>query len=1256
MRITGTDLVTWAGTVEASHKLPELVRRLILATSSAGISMRAGEGTRLGGFDGAVVQPESHSFIPEGASIWEMGVTADRRVKAEGDYASRTANPLTVVPINTTFVFVTPRRWEDKDIWAEEKRAEGIWQDVRVIDADDLEAWLSIAPPVEGWLAPLLGRPSNGIRSAERFWKDWSGVTNPPLVPQIVLAGWNNDPTLALRKILQGPPTAVGVAGESREVAAAFIAAALVAWGEESESLRARTLFVDDDRVWTSAVDHGRASILIPRFEQREQVSAAVRQGHHILIPLGRKDGALRAQIHLDRQQRRELRAALTDLQLPGERAEALATIGRRSLLSLRRRLAYVPAVHRPAWAQAGATVALIAPTLAGAWNGDEPGDQDVLARLAGRAYADVERDVVRLATEDDPPLRRVGRTWMLTSKEDAWALLVPTLTEDDIERFRTTTLAVLGTLDPALALSQEQRPLASFLGKTMPYSGFLREELADSLTLMAARSDETNWHLARTPQGVVNDIVRQLLAPQDSAAWASMAWVLPNLAEAAPEVFLEAVERQLHEGGDASVLHDLFQDKQNQIFGPSSPHTALLWALELLAWSPVYLTRSALALARLARIDPGGRLTNRPQASLREIFVAWSRNTGADAENKLRALDALRHQTPEVAWPLMLSLLPVGSDHSTPTHRPNWRDWGQDDDREVPLEERQTLWQGVVERLLDDVQNDGQRALNLLEVHGYLDEQQQDRLNAQLLHAVELLDHAAAMRVWEGLRHFVAKQQEYPDAGWAMEGTRLQRLQALADQLRPADPVLRHRWLFGHAPMLGVLWEPEEYGAREEALDQTRIGALTEILTGQGLPGIERLLDMLDKSDVAFAVGHVLARIPDAPLDDPDVLVALIQRGETGLLLVLGVVRTWLSTRGREHTETFLKSSGLFAGPDQQSAQLLLVLPTDERTWALVAQQKAEVEQLYWQQVQPYAVDRQAAGHVRTAFNQFLVHARPGAAFDLAEATPLSLTGEEWISLLLRMVAEGNEAIQNRSYQILKVLERLSDQSDVDEVALSQLTWLYLPLYHFRSAPRALTRVLLSNPAEYADMVARAYPKEEADEESDTRDGQRQAERERAFGLLQSLRGIPGSTEDGQIDASALRQWVLGARERLQALDLTRIGDSSIGQLLATASQAPDGQWPPAPVCDVIEEVASETLEENLRVGRLNLRGVTSRNLDSGGQQEHELVALYTQRAQTLEGRWPRTSSVLRALAQHYLAEAGSHDERAELTQDRWR
>src|SRR5437588_1430507 len=142
------DLAQWANRLDAQGLLPKLVRRLILATAGdiTRIGARSEEGVRYPGFDGIVEIGKGNAFVPTGLSVWEMGVNQDPKGKAESDYTKRTEDPAGVEPSQTTFVFVTPRRWPGKEDWVEDKRASGMWRDVQVLDADDLETWLELAP------------------------------------------------------------------------------------------------------------------------------------------------------------------------------------------------------------------------------------------------------------------------------------------------------------------------------------------------------------------------------------------------------------------------------------------------------------------------------------------------------------------------------------------------------------------------------------------------------------------------------------------------------------------------------------------------------------------------------------------------------------------------------------------------------------------------------------------------------------------------------------------------------------------------------------------------------------------------------------------------------------------------------------------------------------------------------------------------------------------------------------------------------
>ncbi len=148
--------------------------------------------------------------------------------------------------------------------------------------------------------------------------------------------------------------------------------------------------------------------------------------------------------------------------------------------------------------------------------------------------YEEVARGVARWANASDPPVRRIGTTWLLASKEDAWSLLAQFLIDQDLQRFEDIAVTVLGASNPALELPVDRRWMAPVLGHARPHSGLLRKEIADTLALMAARRTQTLLSGGRTGQDRADHVVRQLLAranaDETGALWASLSDILPLL------------------------------------------------------------------------------------------------------------------------------------------------------------------------------------------------------------------------------------------------------------------------------------------------------------------------------------------------------------------------------------------------------------------------------------------------------------------------------------------------------------------------------------------------------------------------------------------------------------------------------------------------------------------------------------------------------------------------------------------------------
>jgi hypothetical protein len=1230
----------------------QLVRRLIFATGWQGlrrVSFRSGEGVQLSGWDGVVEADEGTPFVPADVSGWELGTNRNVGRKAQEDYRKRTEDLKGLDLDRTTFVFVTLRRWANKREWEQDRRREGIWRDVRVYDADDLETWLEQAPAVHVWLSIRLGKRPADVLDLETYWEDLRHTTHPPLSPDLVLGG-RKEVITQIHKWLYAEPTPLPLQAESREEAIAIFAAALHSLPEEERtSLLSRTVVVRSEQALRVLAAQLCPLIFVVDFEvDALAVAGATRQKHHALVPVGREVSPTDRTTIVPRLSVHAAAKVLADLGLPDNDARRLAMLARRSFQAFRRKIASCPELHQPVWAQPAEAEkpALVAAMLAGAWKETVEGDREAVARLASSDYEKVRDVLTRWAHTSDPPVRCIGGMWYVVSREDAWSLLARYLQPDDLKRLEEVVLFVLGSPDPRFDLPERERYMAGVMGKVPRYSAGLCRGLAETLAVMATSQEVKSVADGRSPSRMAALIVRKLFerANADWRVWASLSeWgVLPVLAEAVPDEFLQAVEDGLR--GDDPLLLRLFAKDDGGPF-TSSPHTGLLWALETVAWSPEHLGYASRLLAKLARLDPGGRLANRPQNSLRSIFLPWLPQTAASAEQRLRVLDGLRAEEPQIAWKLMVQLLTGMQGVGLSTAAPRWREWRSEAERRVSQAEYYQMTCELLARLVQDAAQDGHRWKDLVEA---LPDLPPD-LRRSVVEGLEGLD-ARALReddrsvIWHALRVLLSRHRSYPHARWALPSDVLDRLDALMRRFEPASPLTRFGWLFGRCPNLPE-GEKTDWRAQQEEVARSRVEAVRNVYA-QG--GFAKVLSLAEGVECPDTVGFAFAQTEEGKCSEDQVLSTYLAADVSAhARFAWGFASGRISVEGREWAEARVSLVGTKWRPEQQ-AEFLTCLPADARTWGLVSSLGPDTERSYWQRINPLVISEADA---EQAVRCFLEYGRPAAAVSVlahCEKVSASLVADT----LEALVESPPEPEEMDSLVIVELIHRLQGSPDVERSRLARLEWAFLPLFGPHGfQPRVLHEELARSPELFVEAIRFVFLAE--GEEPVELSEQDVARARWARELLESWRTIPGDRGDGSVDGEALRAWVERARALLQASGHGRVGDYMIGQLLSGSPPGPDGAWPHPAVRDLIEQISSADLEQGIEHGRYNSRGVVTKSLYEGGHQERQIAEDYERDAQTVADRWPRTAAMLRRMAALYREEAAREDREAELRQD---
>lgn len=1260
--INAGDITNWANTNQrqCQDTLPELVRRLILAHTANAVEefdFPSGDSVATGGWDGRLKTPVVSPFFPSGPSGWEIGTEKSAQTKAEADYTKRTADPLGMTPNETTFVFVTPRSFPKRTNWQSTKQATSAWKDVKVIAADGLEQWLDITPAVALWFARKIGKvASNGIRDLEAVWEEWSIGTKPVMTPALVIGGRTRD-VETVQKWVTDAPRILEVQGDHPDEAFAFLYASIATLPEtERAQALARCVVVqniNELRELTQAFQNYPLIIAGPG-ECINAAPAAVVKGHHVFISMDATVIGLRDVLRLARPQRGVVEKILHEGGLTEADAQRMARDSGRSIPVLRRHLFQSNAVSAPSWANAESARLLIPVLFANAWDEHKDGDRQAVEALSGMSHDDFVKALTPFLSIDDSPIRKVGSVWMIKSPLDAWFLLAPHLTEDSLKLFKQSLLGVLTKTDPKYELEAEKRWAAAIYGKSNQYSEWLRTGLVESLVLLAVFGNRSP-HIPST-QVFADHIVKEVFTKADKwEAWASIKDATALLSEAAPDAFMEAVEQGIAK--NPTVFQDLMKDGGG-VFGDCH-HSGLLWALEGIAWSPEYFSRAVNVLVDLATIDPGGKWSNRAINSVGDVFLPGLPQTHAKPKERLEVFQKLIAKNPQMVWKFAENYYGGGS--ISEAHRFRWRDTGGNRrglEHETNEEYREYL-KGILP-MLRDLACIRENLVASMDEFTRLPEETRE----QLLTTIEATDPATFSKEERDLLLQKTREALNWINSYGEEDRRVHvpALNRILEKFAPPDVLERVGWLLANPWPRLPQGESKHYDAKDTLVKTAQKEAAREVLDKTPL---DKILEFAKTIQYQGVLGHSLAMAVRDEKEDGVVLDAILSRTTDMPVFVRGYALGKVEIDGPGWIDKQIeriKAQGNYS--PEACALLYLGLPEGADTWSAVNAHGKDVETAYW---------KQASGYSRTSKNddapiaveKLLDVNRPDTALQIAGDPQVSIPStllQRLLQELLKMEEKKLRAGVMEEYHLGHVFNQLYEKNELSIEEMAKLEWPFAALFdelkRYTSHPMALHRALQTDHQFFAQLITFIYKRDDHAQDP-TRDDitEEMAERRArvAHEVLDSWYLIPGVKDDGTLDEKELNDWVEAARK--QCIETKHVigCDLQIGFMLAHAPSDPDGTWPHVAVRNLIERLNNETIDRHIQNEIYNSRGVVSRGINDGGQQERGLAEKYKKMSDAVKTKWPRTGRLLREISESYEHQAKREDIDSDLQDLRW-
>ena len=1249
--ITADDLNSWPDNDarDAQENFPRLIRHLLLNTPGvSAVSVRAGNGVSVPGYDGIAQSDGAVSVLPAGSLVLEFGTDKQIGSKASEDYRKRTKKDDAASHI---FVFMTPRRWSGKDGWLKERRSEGIFADVCALDADDLEAWLNISPVSHYWISEHLGKQPDDAQTLEHWWNAFHRATQPELPLSMFMAG-RESARDKLRELLAEAPRTIPIQADWRDDCLAFIYASLAAGAEdELSALDQSVIIVNSSAAWNRIARQPGRSILIPAFDDADK-QLALDNGHHVLQIVDREQVALRnPDLQLSRVSRPDVQVLLSDCGVNFQKAGYLAGLARRNMPSFVRALTRDPAIRRPVWTTDANAPMLAALTLVSAWDADNERDRQAIAALVRSDYDTVTSLCQKRSGGNDPVMSQSGSVWRFASLEEAYRCLSSKITDGVIERWKQMVLDVLCEVNPLYGLNPIEKFAQQLNQPTsqIQYSEELKSGIARSLSMLGSieGDDAQSRKLTSSTAEVVHRLLSQAVEDDTGRVWNLIAPRLPSLAEAAPQQFVDVVMDNL-EQDSSSLLRAYYADSGDILFSDPWFHPHLLWALEVLAWSEEYFDDAVECLALLAanRADDKQR-GNRPDESLAAVLCGWANFTTVPSGERLAALDSVKRISSPVGWDVLFALWPDYSATITPPATPRFRaDWYPLTDAPVlqcdwveyrhGLVERALSWSGMtasnLERLVNHI-NRGILSEDRTKIIDYLGE---------LASSTEFSDDDRYF-VWRTVRELAAKHSHHR-AEWSLPEEEVDRLLELSDRWKPISPVLRHLYLFNHDPGLLDCALHRDIDDYDQKVETRRQDALGEILAGpQKLDDLEVLASRAVASSI---LGWMLADRQE--LDFWDIAHWADSPHRKLTTVIDGYLSRSLDQRGASWLQAVLDDSRLTAA---QRAAVLRCVPAEWDYWEVVARNQDD-DSAYWQTAEMRVLP---PGHMQYAIERLVACGRAWDAIDSVslsirsakqEGVKTDLTADVLIDLLHVACTQESAKISSLSYEAGKVLDYVVELK-ADQVDILWLELLLYPLVGDYREPIVLHRTLAAEPHLFVRLM------EVAHRDKTMLEMDRSASFRRAMSALNGWRGCPGMTTDGELDAVVMQRWVDAARQGLAAAELSDIGDYEIGRLLANSPEDENGTWPLPAVCTLIDEVGSKNLDEGFIAG--TCRGLMSsvRGIYDGGQQEHESAQRYRALSRQIRSTSRHTARLLKKAADRYEDRATEEDEQALVRQD---
>lgn len=1244
--ITSTDLQEWGKTRESQEKIPLLIRRLIINNIGFDnidfIDIPGGDSIWKPGLDGKIISRIKNILGDANKTfVIECGQTDDIEDKFKEDLKKRTFQLQNKT--NSIFCFITTHKWRNKEETINKVKNSvqnsNLWAEIKTFDADDIESWLDHDHATMAWLADILGKPTNGIKSFDTYWNDWKKTTIVPIDEDIILARKNSYTKDINQWLLQqsGP---LKIKADTRKEAVLFFLSSILKSNLNTnniEAIKSQVAIVDNEYTWNKIVEYEESKklILVSMFGIPENLGRLIDKKYKIVILYGDGDGKAKEDniIYIDPINTHILFHILQEkIESIDKVNNLIQKLGENStIIHLQRILERKDApLPKPKWANKDNWQILLLAALIGSWDSTNEKDIEAVSSIFNMEYNDIVLKLSTYVKIEEAPIKKTGNIWIISNPDIIVDYFSSYLTEEIFSRYIKETFSILSLINPKYNIPKENRSI-SFFNFENKIEQYYSKELIIGISqgYSIISSFQNNFTSNLKVQNEIEKSINKILYEKDWKTWATLSKVLYLLAEAAPSSFLNSLKDIVEKR--KRVIEDIYTQSisldNNFYSGSEYLFIGILSALEILSWFDEYIFEATHLLIELESIQKTDtKLVNSPLNSLKEIYCPWYPNTAVSLDHRKLILDKLVKNNPNkhIIFNLLLELL--YSQYQTTSHTSHPLYLNIPEYKICSEEELSDFYNFIFTKILTFLNDDIFYWSKIIDRINSLNEIDFDKFISKIDN-MNLQDKKQDFRnsIFQYLNQYVKKTEYFIKIDEEKKeeySYKINKIKNIIEKLGITDTIEQNIQLFSD----GIVWDYLE-GDREKEL----LVAIKNIIDEHGIKGIIEFAKKIDNSQI---LGTKLAQILELR-DIKHILNTRDNKNDKIRNLVANLFVKTISIQGSYIIDQIFNKKW----NSEYKKFLLTSIYNGKEYWDWI--DKNNFSELYWKHVKNIFADTDE--EYEFAINKLNNHKNFPTMlellyFQIHKNKEHIIKTNDIVNLLEGLSSNDNLTSTLNIYDLVEIFKVLQKREDVNEQKVFQLEIKYFDLFNSNNTIKPITiyKQLKSNPKFFIEILSILFSSKILD--SEQRDNQKL--QDIAHKLYIKLRNsFPFDSEKEFIPWFSRLQEILNNLKDSDK-DLYKISIRTLGQMIANSPNDPkDKIFPTIYVRNVIESfIDIDELKYGIYIGKINSIGVRHIDPVDPGKDYKKWAKEFKENADKLRFEYPKTAKILDFLANKYL------------------